>query len=76
MARIGTQRGFVTGLADETMHMIIIKALKSKNVKINNTGYTFIGDYSLPEHRHGKNDSRAATGTLKENGLMYSLGGC
>lgn len=76
VARIGVEREFVVFGVETELHEKIQKVLRSKNLKINGVGYTFMGEYNLSKHREGYSDNRTASGTLKENGLIYSLEGC
>jgi len=69
---IKKQRGFVTKPIDFTSHEFIMKFLKTENVKINGQSYTFFGEYELESKRNGKNDLRAASGILQENGNISS----
>jgi len=69
---IKKQRGFVTKPIDFTSHEFIMKFLKTENVKINGQSYTFFGEYELESKRNGKNDLRAASGILQENGNLSS----
>lgn len=73
--RIGFNRDFVTEAVGTSLHLFINKVLKSKEVKINGEKYTFIGEYSLPNHRMGVSDKRNATGKLKLN-KVESIGCC
>lgn len=69
---IKKQREFVTKPIDFNSHEFIMKFLKSENLIINGQSYTFFGEYTLEPKRNGKNDLRAASGILQENGNISS----